>query len=638
METPAAAPAPLPPAAAPGCDCSNISIMQLFHELKQKFPAVPDRVVSQCIRQNVHDKAACEAILRVENSAYLLHTSYPASLKMSAAGAAQAPAPGSPCCCGRPQSASAAGTSPPGQQQQQPPPQRPSSLPLRRPLSVPEPPPPPPPPPPGGGSRPRPALSAPEEPPGPFPPPPPAPPLSSPEGGGTSYSLSVNCSVERVLDSRVRTSLRLEPTPHYAPPFAPSQSQSQPQQARSVTSVNLTLRSPRTDGPQPPVDVTSSAATRGRQQLSYSTASWDPAQGFQSQLRICIGPGGAGSVQAARTRPAPAPAAPPPAPAPVRVPSAAPPPAAAPPSPPPSPPLAPDTPTDEELLRAQVRSLGGDHLRPYTQGHMLTALPNLVPSRSSASTQQRPYSRSLSERLRESAERCSLSQQCPWLDLELLARQLDRKNRLERALRREQEKLRRMQEEKRAMEADLARRRAHQPCLCPVSSVLQKVQRLRDEIHQLQEECKKMSQEVDLSVDARVPLGETDEEFYKNIYTGQRGVVMPPEEMPFSPDSRSRQFRHDHAHPTATHQAPSPTAPAGESTTDGPSWMCSECTFRNHPLLDKCEQCEMPRILLGGETQDIHIHVTHHHNFPIRKRLLLEMNCDIRYTDQLSCV
>lgn len=33
------------------CHCSNIAIMQLFHELKQQFPALPDHVVSQCIAQ-----------------------------------------------------------------------------------------------------------------------------------------------------------------------------------------------------------------------------------------------------------------------------------------------------------------------------------------------------------------------------------------------------------------------------------------------------------------------------------------------------------------------------------------------------------------------------------------------------------
>lgn len=32
---------------------------------------------------------------------------------------------------------------------------------------------------------------------------------------------------------------------------------------------------------------------------------------------------------------------------------------------------------------------------------------------------------------------------------------------------------------------------------------------------------------------------------------------------------------------------------------EGPKWNCHLCTFLNHPDLDKCEQCEMPRILHG---------------------------------------
>lgn len=55
------------------------------------------------------------------------------------------------------------------------------------------------------------------------------------------------------------------------------------------------------------------------------------------------------------------------------------------------------------------------------------------------------------------------------------------------------------------------------------------------EIQRLQEECKKMTQEVDLSLDAQVPLGETDEEFYKNIYTGQQGFIFPPTSQPSPP-------------------------------------------------------------------------------------------------------
>ncbi|KAG7312044.1 hypothetical protein JYU34_001489 [Plutella xylostella] len=58
-------------AAAAACACTNISLMQLFHELKQKFPAVPDHVVSSTIEQYCHDKLACEAHLQRETSACL---------------------------------------------------------------------------------------------------------------------------------------------------------------------------------------------------------------------------------------------------------------------------------------------------------------------------------------------------------------------------------------------------------------------------------------------------------------------------------------------------------------------------------------------------------------------------------------
>ncbi|XP_053688579.1 dual specificity protein kinase splB isoform X2 [Sabethes cyaneus] len=41
------------------CSCSNIAIMQLFHEMKQKFPTVPDHVVSDVVTANCHNRPAC---------------------------------------------------------------------------------------------------------------------------------------------------------------------------------------------------------------------------------------------------------------------------------------------------------------------------------------------------------------------------------------------------------------------------------------------------------------------------------------------------------------------------------------------------------------------------------------------------
>lgn len=41
------------------CSCTKISTMQLFYEMKQKFPTVPDHVVCEFVGQNCHNRSAC---------------------------------------------------------------------------------------------------------------------------------------------------------------------------------------------------------------------------------------------------------------------------------------------------------------------------------------------------------------------------------------------------------------------------------------------------------------------------------------------------------------------------------------------------------------------------------------------------
>ncbi|KRT82853.1 hypothetical protein AMK59_3242 [Oryctes borbonicus] len=114
---------------------------------------------------------------------------------------------------------------------------------------------------------------------------------------------------------------------------------------------------------------------------------------------------------------------------------------------------------------------------------------------------------------------------------------------------------------------------------------------LQKEIIELQEECKKLTIEVDNRCgSAALPLGETRARFYDNIYTGQRPALslgFPTEHITSNRGQR-----------TFTYQS----QPIN-SEIDGPKWNCHMCTFQNHPLLDRCEQCEMPRIL-HGKKQD----------------------------------
>ncbi|CAH0563478.1 unnamed protein product [Brassicogethes aeneus] len=108
--------------------------------------------------------------------------------------------------------------------------------------------------------------------------------------GGVNLSLNVNCSMDLVqtpTKPKCTSTLQLTPTqPWLQDPLSP----------RSYTSVNLTLRPPSAEF-QPPIDITSRNSS-----LTYSTSSFDSQRGLQSRLQITVGPGG-GSVSSVRARP-----------------------------------------------------------------------------------------------------------------------------------------------------------------------------------------------------------------------------------------------------------------------------------------------------------------------------------------------
>lgn len=63
------------------CGCTNISIMQLFHEMKQEFPKVPDHIVQKLVTENCHNRRAClEQLQKVSCSASTTPTMYPSKI------------------------------------------------------------------------------------------------------------------------------------------------------------------------------------------------------------------------------------------------------------------------------------------------------------------------------------------------------------------------------------------------------------------------------------------------------------------------------------------------------------------------------------------------------------------------------
>lgn len=112
-------------------------------------------------------------------------------------------------------------------------------------------------------------------------------------GGGVDLSVNVNCSMDWVTTTSPSTSHHksiAQITPEQ--PWL-----HQPTSGRSSNTVNIMMRPPSSEH-QPPIDITSQNSS-----LTYSTSSFDPKKGVQSRLQITVGPGGSSCVTASRGRP-----------------------------------------------------------------------------------------------------------------------------------------------------------------------------------------------------------------------------------------------------------------------------------------------------------------------------------------------
>lgn len=153
------------------------------------------------------------------------------------------------------------------------------------------------------------------------------------------------------------------------------------------------------------------------------------------------------------------------------------------------------------------------------------------------------------------------------------------------------------------------------PCKDRIFFSFDDLQRLRSEVRSLMVDCACMTRLVDLLHRGEVPLGETNEDFYRSINTGQQGPVLPSvrSNLPVAPPATAHQVtsRPRPSTPPPQPQRPSPLqelAPPASSTRQPPpqqqddddesqKWACCTCTFHNDPAMVICEMCEMPKFV-----------------------------------------
>ncbi|KAM6467212.1 TGF-beta-activated kinase 1 and MAP3K7-binding protein 2 isoform 1-T3 [Liasis olivaceus] len=158
----------------------------------------------------------------------------------------------------------------------------------------------------------------------------------------------------------------------------------------------------------------------------------------------------------------------------------------------------------------------------------------------------------------------------------LLVHQKARMERLQRELEIQKKKLDKLKTEVNEMENNLTRRRLKRSNSASQIPSLEEMQQLRSCNRQLQIDIDCLTKEIDL-FQARGPHFNPSaiHNFYDNI--GFLGPVPPKPKA----DQRS--------------VVKTPKTVPDTEEDEGAQWNCTACTFLNHPALNRCEQCEMPR-------------------------------------------
>jgi len=161
----------------------------------------------------------------------------------------------------------------------------------------------------------------------------------------------------------------------------------------------------------------------------------------------------------------------------------------------------------------------------------------------------------------------------------LLSHQLEQLFKLESSLRAEKGEVDLLSHEVRDLEMKWNRKSIK----TPAHQLEVEVDKLETDITNLRGECDIMSERVTDLTGGKVPLGETSVNFTDFLHKPAGDNTDGP--------------------PVAEPMETETPAPSDLVAGEGGKWNCSQCTFANHPQLDTCEICNMPKIKTGYESR-----------------------------------
>jgi len=185
----------------------------------------------------------------------------------------------------------------------------------------------------------------------------------------------------------------------------------------------------------------------------------------------------------------------------------------------------------------------------------------------------------------------------------LLSHQMEQLFKLDKELRQGREEMLTVRTDVQEMENTLKRQelkfQAH-----PSKMLHVEVRELEHDIHSLRSLCDDMSKKVTNLTGGKVPLGETSINF-ENYLSQQPHSVPESTDASSDNNSVSCSLPHQTRLSTNSNQNSLNSSELSGSSSEEGKWSCSECTFSNHPSLDSCEICEMPRLTMGLQNVDV---------------------------------